>query len=213
MMLVLQIAVSALVALAVVGLTHLFTSRRDLANKRREQRISYLVGAFRLLAKANHHPRLYEIAGEVQQAVADIQLFGTSKQVAMAREFAMELGTKQSADIDGLLVALRDDFRAELGAEVIPTASSGCASTGRPIRPRRPSAPLPGRLLPGRPDRLEPADPRSRGLRRRRALERRVRQLEDHFLQGIGGIRVEPDVVPALDSVRPSFEVAARQLS
>lgn len=119
-MLVLQIAVSALVALAVVGLTHLFTSRRDLANKRREQRISYLVGAFRLLAKANHHPRLYEIAGEVQQAVADIQLFGTPKQVAMAREFAMELGTKQAADIDGLLVALRDDLRAELGAEVIP---------------------------------------------------------------------------------------------
>lgn len=118
MMLLVQIAVAAVVALAVVALTHLFTSRR-VANKRREQRISYLVGAFRLLAKANHHPRLYEIAGEVQQAVADIQLFGTPKQVAMAREFAMELGTKQAADIDGLLVALRDDLRAELGADVI----------------------------------------------------------------------------------------------
>ncbi len=66
MMLVVQIVVSAAAALAVVALTHLFTSRRDLADKRREQRVSYLVGAFRVLAKANHHPRLYEMAGELQ---------------------------------------------------------------------------------------------------------------------------------------------------
>lgn len=119
MVLAIQVAVSALVALVVVGLTHILTSRRDLANKRREQRIGYLVGAFRALAKANHHPRLYEMADELQQAVADIQLFGTPEQVMMARRFAAEMGERQAADIDSLLLALRDSLRSELGAEAI----------------------------------------------------------------------------------------------
>ena len=71
-----QVVVPALVALGVVALTHLFSIYRDRENKRREQRIGYLVSVFRSLSKANHHPRLHEIAEEVEQAVADIQLFG-----------------------------------------------------------------------------------------------------------------------------------------
>ena len=115
-----QVAISAFVALAVVGLTHLFTSRRDRENKRREQRISYLVTAFRSLAKANHHPRLYEIADEVEQAIADLQLFGTPEQVALARQFATELGTTGEADMDTLLNELRNSLRREIGRSPIP---------------------------------------------------------------------------------------------
>ena len=114
-----QVVVPALVALAVVAFTHLFSIYRDRENKRREQRIGYLVSVFRALSKANHHPRLHEIADEVEQAIADIHLFGTPEQVRLAREFATELAIKQEADMDTLLNELRDSLRRELGRKPV----------------------------------------------------------------------------------------------
>ncbi len=114
-----QVAIPAIVALVVVMLTHLFSRYRDRENRRREQRIEYLVTVFRSLAKANHHPRLYEIADEVEQAVTDLQLFGTPEQVRLARTFATELGTKQGASMDELLNELRNSVRRELGRKPV----------------------------------------------------------------------------------------------
>jgi hypothetical protein len=111
-----QVLIPAGVALVVVALTHFFTSARDRANKRREQRISYLIGVFRALCRANNHPRLYEVADEVEQAVADIQLFGTPEQVRLVQQFATDLGTKQHAEMNPLLESLRDSLRHEIGA-------------------------------------------------------------------------------------------------
>ncbi len=37
----------------------------------------------------------------------------------MARRFAADLGEHQAADLDPLLVALRDSLRSELGADAI----------------------------------------------------------------------------------------------
>jgi hypothetical protein len=114
-----QVVVPALVALAVVGLTHLFSTFRDRENKRREQRLGYLVSVFRALSKANHHPRLYEVADEVEQAIVDLQLFGTPEQVRLARKFATDLANAQEADMDALLNELRDSLRKELGRKPI----------------------------------------------------------------------------------------------
>lgn len=111
-----QVVVSALVALLVVVLAHAFTLWRDRQNRRQEQRIDYLVSVYRAFSKANHHPRLYEVAEELEQAVADVQLFGTPKQVALAQQFATELGSMQTASMDDLLLELRNSLRAELGA-------------------------------------------------------------------------------------------------
>ena len=61
-----QVMVPALVALVIVALSHAFTRHRDRENKRREQRISYLVNGFRALAKTAHHPSIYEVADEVE---------------------------------------------------------------------------------------------------------------------------------------------------
>lgn len=114
-----QVVTPALVAIAVVGLTHLFTSYRDLHNRRREQRINYLVSAFRAFAKTAHHPRLYEVGQELEQAVADVQLFGTSEQVHLVQQFAVKLGKTQSADLDDLMNSLRNSLRSELGAKAV----------------------------------------------------------------------------------------------
>jgi len=114
-----QIIIPALVALVVVALTHLFTRHRDLEKERRQQRIDYLVTAFRALTKAVNHPRLYEVADELSQAIANIQLFGTPEQVRLAQKFATELGTNKTACMDDLLMQLRDNLRSELGADAV----------------------------------------------------------------------------------------------
>jgi len=111
----LQVFVPAVVALAVVVLGHAFTRDRDRQNRRREQRIDYLVSVYRALSKANHHPLLYEVAEELEQAIADVQLFGTPEQVALVQKFATELGTAQTAPMDELLFELRKSLRSELG--------------------------------------------------------------------------------------------------
>ena len=61
-----QVIGPAFVAVVVVALTHLFTSRRERKNRQREQRISYLVSVFRSLTKANNHPRLHEVAEDLE---------------------------------------------------------------------------------------------------------------------------------------------------
>ncbi len=113
----LSIIISAAVAFVVAFVTHRLASVRDVSKQQREQRISYLVSAFRSLAKANNHPRLYEVADEVEEAIADIQLLGTPAQIALAKKVATDLGTTQQADLDDLLFSLRDSLRRELGEQ------------------------------------------------------------------------------------------------
>lgn len=93
---------------------HQFNAWRDRENKRRDQRIQYLVEAFRRLGKANHHPRLHEIADELQSAITDIQLFGTEEQIRKVIAFAKTLTENGAAPMDDLLFSLREDLRKEL---------------------------------------------------------------------------------------------------
>lgn len=118
--LLVQFVVPALVAFAVVALTHFFTVRRETESKRREQRVGYLVAAYRGLSKANNHPRLWEVAGDLEQAISDIQLFGTPEQIRLAQRFGDELAKQQAADLDPLLFELRNSLRKELGQRPVP---------------------------------------------------------------------------------------------
>jgi hypothetical protein len=77
------------------------------------------VNVFRAFAKTNHHPRSYEVGRELEQAVADVQLFGTPGQLRLVQTFATELGTTQSAEMDALLKELRNNLRLELDAKPI----------------------------------------------------------------------------------------------
>jgi hypothetical protein len=105
------------VAILTLVASHQLSAWREREGKRREQRIVFLLGAFRALCRANHHPRLYEIADEVQQAVADIQALGTPDQIKLAQDLARDLASEGSADLDPLLLSLRRELRRELGRE------------------------------------------------------------------------------------------------
>jgi hypothetical protein len=115
-----QFVIPAGVAFAVVALTHFFTVRRETAARRREQRVGYLVTAYRGLSKANNHPRLYEVADELEQAISDIQLFGTPEQIRLAQQFGDQLGKHQEAELNPLLFELRNSLRKELGQKSVP---------------------------------------------------------------------------------------------
>jgi hypothetical protein len=115
-----QVVVSAFVALIVVILSHAFTLRRDRQSRRQTQRIDYLVTVYRAFSKSNNHPALYEIADELEQAIADVQLFGTPRQVELAQQFANDLGNSQTAQLDELLLELRNSLRSELQAQSLP---------------------------------------------------------------------------------------------
>lgn len=103
--------------LAIIGwvASHQFAAWRDRENKRREFRLNYLIGAYRALSKANHHPDLPSIADEVEQAISDIQFLGTGEQIAAAQAFAIEMHETQKGKLDPLLDELKQELRHELG--------------------------------------------------------------------------------------------------
>lgn len=109
------VLIPALIVMVGWIVSHQLAAWRDRTNKRREQRVSYLIGAFRSLSLASHHPRLYEVAGEVERAIADIQFLGNGEQIKAAQEFSTSMVNNQEANLDPLLKALRNELRKDLG--------------------------------------------------------------------------------------------------
>jgi hypothetical protein len=111
--------------LAVVGklLGHFLGSQRELDNRRRELRVQHLVDAWRNIVRAGvhagldagHHAGLDESRG-LEQALADIQLFGTPSQADHAARVARSLNEDptRTSVIGELLESLRGDLRDEL---------------------------------------------------------------------------------------------------
>ena len=71
------------VCVAIVGwfTINYFAQRRDRLSKRREMRAQYLVDAYRTLESVSNRKNTFQEAAKFESAVADIQLFGTKKQV------------------------------------------------------------------------------------------------------------------------------------
>ena len=96
--------------------THRMAQKRDFANKKKEIRISYLVDAYQRIgdtAYRENNDKLFQL----EDAIANIQLFGTKRQVELARKFIAEFEHTNHADITPLLKNLRDDLRNELNLE------------------------------------------------------------------------------------------------
>lgn len=99
---------------------HRLSTQRDVANKRRELRVQYLIEAYRRLEFAGNRSLNKESAVDFERAVADIQLFGTPAQVKLAQEFAIGFAAKKTHPLDPLLTELRQELRRELKLEAVP---------------------------------------------------------------------------------------------
>ncbi len=118
---VVKVAVSVLLAALGWVVAHYFTSKRDLANKRREVQTEYLIEAYRNIEKAIE-PAEYNAdwCVLVQTAFSEVQLFGSQKQIDLAHEFAELLLNQRKIDkgkLNLLLMELRSSLRAQLGLE------------------------------------------------------------------------------------------------
>jgi hypothetical protein len=114
------------VVLAVVGwvVGHRFNARRDAEASRRELINGYLVAAYRKLnyfacvvASGSHGSPA--MAADLTSAIGDVQLFGTLRQIKLARGFAEQLLAKNlpAPMLTDLLQDLRRTLRSELHLE------------------------------------------------------------------------------------------------
>lgn len=120
--LLLPLLITSSVAVAGWFVVHRRTVARDLANKRRELRLTFLIEAYRKLESgASREPLdMTDYVKGFESAIADIQLFGTGEQVRMAKLLAQNIASRRSdASTGPLLLSLRDELREQLNLEVI----------------------------------------------------------------------------------------------
>jgi hypothetical protein len=112
-----QLAVTLIVAVLGGWTGHYLSMRRDLAGERRKLRVSYLLEAYRKLESASNRddPKRYQ--PDLESAIADIQLLGSPHQVALARQFAIQMARDRTSSLDDLLFDLRQPLRSELELE------------------------------------------------------------------------------------------------
>ncbi len=99
---------------------HWFAKRRDLANKQKELRINYLIEAWRKLEFAANR-KDFDRVEYLERPIADIQLFGTARQIEIALEFANDIVANRASDLQGVLEELRNSLREELKMEKVPS--------------------------------------------------------------------------------------------
>jgi hypothetical protein len=119
----LAIIVPVAVALALLGV-RLFVLMRLRAKRQREarqeaERLKFLVVAYRSLA-GSFTPATAEHRAQMEEALADVVLFGSIAQVELAAHAAQALIRGEPVDFQPLIDLLRTDLRAQLGLDAIP---------------------------------------------------------------------------------------------
>ena len=114
--LLLPLVITAIVAVAGWFIAHRLSADRDRETKRRELRVEYLIDVWRRLE--NVSARTDDSRNvDLESAVADIQLFGSNRQIELAYQFMEDFVKNGHADLDDLLDDLRRDLRHELKLE------------------------------------------------------------------------------------------------
>lgn len=107
--------------LTVIGwiVVYILALRQNTQIKKKEVTIKFLIQAWERLEKAsNRKDSIYN--ADIETAIADIQLFGTKRQIELAQQFAEEIVRNNESSTLELLVLLRDDLRKGLQLEKVP---------------------------------------------------------------------------------------------
>ena len=105
---------AAMVAVLGWFVAHRLSVSKELSTKRRELRIQYLIDAYRRLEGAAYRNE-FEGRQDFESAVADIQLFGSGRQITLANELANSMAKTGFTTLEPLLKLLRQELRHELG--------------------------------------------------------------------------------------------------
>ncbi len=119
----LSIIASLLVAVALLAVRifvmQRIQQRRQRENRQETERLKFLVAAYRSLA-GSFSPPTGEQRPQMEEALADIVLFGSIRQVELAARCALDLTRGESVAYQPLIDELRLDLRTQLGLEPIP---------------------------------------------------------------------------------------------
>ena len=107
-----------LISIASWFIGHFLSKKRDFINKKKELRIQYLINAWQLIENASNRHDNTSLKN-FEKAIADIQLFGTLKQIQLSREVAINFSRNKSVNCNLLLEELRNDLREELRLEKV----------------------------------------------------------------------------------------------
>ncbi len=103
----------------------LLSSERDRINKQREITTQYLIEAYRhieiICVRDKYTP---EMKQGFETDIADIQLFGSVKQIELARKVVKEIEKASYSDPRYLLIELRASLRSKLNLEPASTEPS-----------------------------------------------------------------------------------------
>jgi hypothetical protein len=130
--------VIAVVLLAIrIAVMQRVQQRRQRENRQETERLKSLIAAYRSLA-GSFSPATGEHSAQIEEALADVILFGSLAQVELAAKCVVQLKRGEAVDWMPLIDALRADLRTQLGLEPIPhhlvLPPAGPARVGRPGR-------------------------------------------------------------------------------
>jgi uncharacterized membrane protein YgcG len=94
-------------------------TQRQRENRQETERLKSLVAAYRSLA-GSFSPATGEHRSQIEEALGDIVLFGSLRQVQLAAQYAVALTQGEAVDYQPLINELRSDLRTQLGLEPIP---------------------------------------------------------------------------------------------
>lgn len=122
--LLLPLLVTSVVAILGWIAVHNFARKRDFENKKNELRIKYLVEVWRKLIQianrvATNENDRKENTAALNEILADIQLFGTQRQVELIKNVLGNVTKLGKVSLDDLLDDLRRDLREQLKLEKI----------------------------------------------------------------------------------------------
>lgn len=99
---------------------HYFNTRRDRSIKRKEIVTAHLINAYRILTHEITRRNLTKEKGEkLESVISDIQLFGSSDQVKLAKKLTEDIISSDEFLMDDLINNLKHDLRSQLGLEHI----------------------------------------------------------------------------------------------
>lgn len=97
--------------------------KRAIENARRQLVTRYLIEAYRTIADASNRQWEKERDREklmlLEQAIMDVQLFGTQDEVCRITDIAKRIEQEQEGDFTELLEVLRKSLRKELQLEIV----------------------------------------------------------------------------------------------
>lgn len=94
-------------------------SRRQRENRQETERLKSLVIAYKSLA-GSFSPATGEHRSQMEEALSDVVLFGSIRQVELAAGYAIALTRGEVVDYQPLIDDLRSDLRRQLGPAAIP---------------------------------------------------------------------------------------------